>query len=85
VDRWKVPVAAGVSPNGVAVEREQAEAVQRVLDRLPDDYRLVLVLRHQEERSFEEIGQLLHRSAGAARKLWSRAVERFHKEWGLPP
>jgi DNA-directed RNA polymerase specialized sigma24 family protein len=41
----------------------------------------VLVWRHQEERSFEEIGRLMNRSANAVRKLWARAVQRFQEEW----
>jgi RNA polymerase sigma factor (sigma-70 family) len=60
---------------------EQAEAVQRLLDRLPEDYRQVLRWRYQEGRSIEEIGQLMNRSANAVRKLWARAVERLQQEW----
>jgi RNA polymerase sigma-70 factor (ECF subfamily) len=75
------PVADEPSPSAEAIGREQAEALQRTLDRLPEDYRRVLVWRHQEERSFEEIGRLMNRSANAARKLWARAVQRFQEEW----
>jgi RNA polymerase sigma-70 factor (ECF subfamily) len=75
------PVADEPSPSAEAMAREQAEALQRTLDRLPADYRRVLVWRHQEERSFEEIGQLMNRSVNAVRKLWARAVQRFQEEW----
>jgi RNA polymerase sigma-70 factor (ECF subfamily) len=75
------PVADQPSPSKEAIAREQAEALQRTLDRLPEDYRRVLVWRHQEERSFEEIGRLMNRSANAVRKLWARAVQRFQEEW----
>jgi RNA polymerase sigma-70 factor (ECF subfamily) len=69
------------SPCAEAIAREQTEAIQRTLGRLPEDYRCVLVWRHQEERSFEEIGRLLNRSTNAVRKLWARAVQRFQEEW----
>jgi RNA polymerase sigma-70 factor (ECF subfamily) len=70
-----------LTPSSQAVEREQAQALQKALQRLPDDYRQVIVLRYLEGRSFEEIGQLLNRSPDAARKLWSRAMERLRQEW----
>src|SRR5262249_15770857 len=60
------------SPSGQAMANEQAQALQRALDLLPEDYQRVIRLRYQEERSFAEIGQLMQRSAEAARKLWWR-------------
>jgi RNA polymerase sigma-70 factor (ECF subfamily) len=68
------------TPSGAAVAREQAAALQRVMERLPEDYRKVIVLRYQEERSFDEIGAALGLTANAARKLLLRAVERVSKE-----
>src|SRR5215470_832625 len=52
--------AANLTPSREAVEREQAEALRRALERLPDDYRQVVVLRYLESRPFEEIGQCLN-------------------------
>jgi len=60
--------------------QEQAEALQQALGRLPDDYRRVILLRYQEDRSFEEIGRLMQRSPNAARLLWLRAIERVKHE-----
>ena len=74
-------VAATPSPSSAAMEREQAEELQRALERLPEDYREVITLRYLEELPFEEIGQRMSRSADAARKLWSRAMERLRQEW----
>jgi RNA polymerase sigma-70 factor (ECF subfamily) len=74
-------IADEPSPSAEAMAHEQAEALQQTLDRLPEDYRQVLVWRHQEEHSFEEIGHLMNRSANAVRKLWARAVQRFQEEW----
>src|SRR5262249_56518354 len=68
------------SPSTEAMAHEGAEALRRALDRLPEDHRRVITLRHREQRSFEEIGPLLGRSADAARKLWARAVERLRQE-----
>jgi RNA polymerase sigma-70 factor (ECF subfamily) len=73
------------SPSGQAMEREQAEELQRALQRLPDDYRQVITLRYLDELSFEDIGQRMSRSADAARKLWSRAMDRLREEWKGSP
>jgi RNA polymerase sigma-70 factor, ECF subfamily len=64
--------AAWPSPSGDAMAHEQAEAIRRAVERLPDDYRQVIVLRYQDERSFEEIGELPGLTANAARKLLLR-------------
>jgi RNA polymerase sigma-70 factor (ECF subfamily) len=70
-----------LTPSSEAVEREQAEVLRRALQRLPDEYRQVIVLRYLEGCSFEQIGSLMDRSADAARKLWSRAMGRLREEW----
>jgi RNA polymerase sigma-70 factor (ECF subfamily) len=72
------------SPSGEAITREQAERLRQALEHLPEDYGRVVRLRNQERRSFEEIGTLLGRSAEAARRLWSRAVERLQRELETP-
>jgi RNA polymerase sigma-70 factor (ECF subfamily) len=70
------------SPSGEAMAHEQDAALQAAIGRLPHDYQQVIRLRYQEERSFEEIGQLLQRSPDAARKLWTRAIDRLQQELG---
>jgi RNA polymerase sigma-70 factor, ECF subfamily len=78
------PAGSAVSPSGVAIEHEEALALRRALERLPADYRRVVVLRFEEGRSFEEIGRLTDRSPDAARKVWARAMERLRQEWNGP-
>src|SRR6516165_6251981 len=73
-----------VSPSGAVLALEQAEALARALERLPADYRQVLAYRHDEQLTFEEIGQRMQRTANAARMLWLRAVERLQREMGVP-
>src|SRR5262249_53246670 len=75
--------APTLSPSQAAMRRERAERLEQALRRLPDPYRQVIVLRHREGRSFEEIGLVLDRSPEAARKLWVRALAQLQQE--LPP
>ena len=45
-----------------------------VLAQLPDDYREVLIFRHLENLSHDEIAARMNRSPGAVRMLWVRAL-----------
>jgi RNA polymerase sigma-70 factor (ECF subfamily) len=70
-------VDAAHPPDAQAIAWEEDQELQQALERLPEHYRQVIRWRHQEQRSFEEIGQALGRTAEAARKLWARAVEQL--------
>jgi RNA polymerase sigma-70 factor (ECF subfamily) len=74
------PTAAGPSPSKQAMLHERTTAVLQSLEKLPADYRQVVWLRYHDERSFEEIGQMMGRSANAVRKLWLRAVNRLKQD-----
>lgn len=72
--------AKALSPVASAVQSEERLILERALSRLPTHYAQVIEMRHQEGRSFEEIGVALNRSADAVRKLWSRAIELLQDE-----
>jgi RNA polymerase sigma-70 factor (ECF subfamily) len=59
----------------VAARYEEACHIKEALDRLPAHQAEVVRLHNEEKLSFSEIGARIGRSAEAARKLWSRAVE----------
>jgi RNA polymerase sigma-70 factor (ECF subfamily) len=73
------------SPCTKAVQQEEEHTVRQALERLPEDYRQVLLLRYEQGLSFEEIGEAMGRSANAARKLWLRALEHVEQELESPP
>lgn len=66
--------AVDLSPSDQVADRERSTLLDRALQQLPDHYLQVILLRHRENRSFEEIGPIMNRSADAARKLWLRAI-----------
>jgi RNA polymerase sigma-70 factor (ECF subfamily) len=78
-------IASTSTPSMEAMAHETAEALARALERLPEDYRRVITLRNQERQEFEEIGRLMERSTDAARRLWSRAIERLQQELEKTP
>lgn len=70
------------TPSAVLMGHEESVALRQAMERLPEQYRLVLTMRYQQERTFEEIGQAMGMTFSAARKLWLRAVLRLQQELG---
>lgn len=70
-------VASGPDPLRAVESRETAAEVYRVLDRLPDRDRQVLILFELEELTAEEVGKLLGIQASNARLRLHRARARF--------
>ena len=75
-----LPPAVVPSPSAHLLARERHEVLRRALERLPEDYRRVMLLRYQKEMTFEEVGREMRRSADAVRMLWARALERLKHE-----
>jgi RNA polymerase sigma-70 factor (ECF subfamily) len=73
-------LAGGIStPSFRATRREQAVLLAEAMARLPTDYREVILHRNLGKLPFEVIAGRMHRSPGAVRMLWVRAVEKLSK------
>ena len=53
-----------VSPAAILEHAEDAELIKNAMDELPVEFREILTLRHQEELSYQEIGEILQIPAG---------------------
>lgn len=73
---------AGDSPSEPLHRFENAERLSRMLAELPEDYREVLRLRHEECLDFAAIGERMGRSSGAVRMLWLRSIKRLRDRYG---
>ncbi len=62
-------------------ESDRAELVQQALARLPDKFRLPLVLELWEERSVKEIADALGLPEGTVKSRLFRAREKFKEVW----
>ena len=91
-DRWQRAAKMQEIPAD-ELERAEAGADQQVerramlfqlVERLPDDQRLVIVRRFVEQKSVKEIAQELGRSEGAVKQLQFRALEHLRSKV-LPP
>lgn len=76
--------ASGRPAEKSAIRREDASSIAAAVERLPDDYRLVLQLRYWDGLTFQQIGERVGRSAEAVRKVWYRAVQRLQADLREP-
>ena len=65
------------SPSSRAARREQGVLLADALERLPEDYREVIVLRNLQGLSFPEVAARMGRSVGSVEKLWMRGLARL--------
>ncbi|MCO6045935.1 sigma-70 family RNA polymerase sigma factor [Aeoliella sp. ICT_H6.2] len=78
--RWAVTDNERTSPSGQVMANEERERLETAMTRLPERQEQAVRLRNELRLSFEEVGKVLGCSAGAAQKLWSRAIERLAEE-----
>jgi RNA polymerase sigma-70 factor (ECF subfamily) len=72
-------VSAGDRPSEATIRAEERAGMQQALERLDAADREVLALRHYEQMTTAEIGQVLDISAAAASKRYLRALERLRE------
>lgn len=65
-----------------ASRREQAVLLANAIERLPDDYREVIVLHHLQALPFDEVARRMQRTAGAVEKLWIRGLVQLRRLLG---
>lgn len=74
---WEHSAAKTDSPLRVLETKELGQRIQKTLDRLSEEYRLLLLLVADEELSYEEIGALVGQSTDAVRGKLHRARKTF--------
>ncbi|MGB9474623.1 MAG: sigma-70 family RNA polymerase sigma factor [Candidatus Udaeobacter sp.] len=62
-----------VSPETILERAEDAKLMTNAMDQLPAEFREILILRHQEELSYKEIGDTLKIPAGTVMSRLARA------------
>jgi RNA polymerase sigma-70 factor (ECF subfamily) len=74
---WERAGTASEDPLKALETKELGERIQETLEKLPEEYRLLLLLVADQEMSYEEIGQLTEQSADAVRGKLHRARKAF--------
>jgi RNA polymerase sigma-70 factor (ECF subfamily) len=74
---WENTAAKADSPLRVLETKELGERIQKALEGLPPEYRLLLLLVADEQLSYEQVGALTVQSADAVRGKLYRARKAF--------
>jgi len=74
---WEQTPAATDSPLRVLETKELGQRIQKTLDELSEEYRLLLLLVADEELSYEQVASLTNQTADAVRGKLHRARKAF--------
>jgi RNA polymerase sigma-70 factor (ECF subfamily) len=67
-------------PDAEILKSQQSQAIQTAIEGLPEKYHRVIVMRHQEEKSYEEIAEELDLPLGTVKAHIFRARELLYKQ-----
>ncbi len=67
-------------PDRRLLQHQQSMTIQEAIERLPEKYRRVIMMRHQEEKSYEEIAEELDLPLGTVKAHIFRAREMLYKQ-----
>jgi RNA polymerase sigma-70 factor (ECF subfamily) len=73
--RWEIEDKSSKDPLLLYATKVQQAEVRKAIEKLPDAYREVIVLREFEELSYEQIAQVLDCPSGTVMSRLSRARE----------
>jgi RNA polymerase sigma-70 factor (ECF subfamily) len=74
---WETAPSSADSPLRILETKELGECIQKTLDGLPEEYRLLLLLVADQHLSYEQVGELTEQSADAVRGKLHRARKAF--------
>lgn len=67
------------NPGDEAVKRELEEVLQRCLEELPEQYRMTFVLRTFDDRSYDEIAEIMECPKGTVKSRLNQARKMLHE------
>jgi RNA polymerase sigma-70 factor, ECF subfamily len=76
-----IPLDPGLSPSQHFAQKEQSLLVAEAIARLSDDYQTVIILRHIEGLTFQQIAERMERTTDSVEKLWLRAIVQLKKSF----
>ena len=68
------------SPERTLIQSERSRLIEETINELPERYRYVIILRHKEEKSYEEISEIMNLPLGTVKAQIFRALEILNKK-----
>ena len=81
---WERAAGSADSPLRILETKELGQRIQKALDALPEEYRLLLLLVADEKLSYEEVGELTGQTSDAVRGKLHRARKAFAAIFNQP-
>lgn len=69
-----------MSPDREILNEERSHIIESAIDDLPENYKVAIILRHSEEKSYEEIAEILNIPLGTVKARIFRAREMLKKK-----
>ena len=70
----------GSTPEHRMLSSERTTMIDQAIDTLPEKYRIVIILRHKEDRAYEEIAEILEIPLGTVKARIFRAREMLKRK-----
>ena len=67
-------------PERTLIQSERSRMIEKTISELPERYRYVIILRHKEEKSYEEIAEIMNLPLGTVKAQIFRAREILNKK-----
>ena len=77
-------VAKVASPSQALMESEKMLELSAALEKLPEDYRMAILLRNIQGLAFADVAKAMNRSVDSVEKLWVRGLARLKHEMDAP-
>ncbi|MFQ5650100.1 MAG: RNA polymerase sigma factor [bacterium] len=69
-----------MSPDKHVLSEERTQLIETAIDELPENYKIAIILRHTQEKSYEEIAEILNIPLGTVKARIFRAREMLKKK-----
>ncbi|MFQ5604295.1 MAG: RNA polymerase sigma factor [bacterium] len=69
-----------MSPDKNILSEEKSSLIENAIAELPENYKMAIILRHSEEKSYEEIAQIMNIPLGTVKARIFRAREMLKKK-----
>ena len=76
----RITPAVGPNQEDAAAARDIRRRLERALDRLSARQQAVFILRHDEDRSFDEIARIMSLDTGTVKAHMARAIKKLREE-----